>query len=180
MQTHQQYNKGFIIKKSKELSFLLRHDRKYTFDEHGYRTISDLVENHHYSVELIEEIVRSDDKQRYEYSDDKTKIRATQGHSIDVDVELKEEIPPDVLYHGTATRFLESIYKNGINSGNRNYVHLSLDSQTATNVGKRHGKPFVLEIDAKRMHEDGIKFFLSNNGVWLTKFVDSKYIKNQS
>ena len=124
----------------------------------------------------LEEIVETNDKKRYEFSDDKKKIRARQGHSIEVDVELEEKTPPDILYHGTATKFLESIYKNGINSGNRLYVHLSNDEDTAKKVGSRHGTPYVLKIDANRMFNDGNKFYLSNNDVWLTKFIDKKYI----
>lgn len=166
-----------LITKGKKLSFLLRHDKDYNFDRHGWREISDLIKNHGYTMDELVEIVETNDKQRYEFSDDKKKIRARQGHSINVDVELKEETPPNILYHGTATRFLESIYKNGINSGTRKYVHLSKDEKTAIEVGKRHGTPFAIQIDAKKMHEDGIPFFLSNNGVWLTQFVDKKYIK---
>ena len=105
-------------------------------------------------------------------------IRARQGHSINVDVNLSEMTPPDVLYHGTATRFLESIYANGLNAGNRLYVHLSPDEATAINVGSRHGKPFVIKIDCHKMLADGCKFYLSNNGVWLTKQVLPKYFIN--
>lgn len=164
------------IAKGKKLSFLLRHDKEYAFDVHGWREVSDLVENHGYTLEELAEIAETNDKKRYEFNEDKTKIRARQGHSVDVDVELKETVPPEVLYHGTAKRFVSSIMAEGILRGTRQYVHLSKDKNTAVNVGKRHGEPFVLRIDSKKMHEDGIKFFLSNNGVWLTKFVDKKYI----
>lgn len=164
------------IAKGKKLSFLLRHDKEYAFDVHGWREVSDLVENHGYTLAELAEIAETNDKKRYEFNEDKTKIRARQGHSVDVDVELKETVPPEVLYHGTAKRFVGSIMAEGILRGTRQYVHLSKDKNTAVNVGKRHGEPFVLRIDSKKMHEDGIKFFLSNNGVWLTKFVDKKYI----
>lgn len=127
-------------------------------------------------MDELNEIVETNDKKRYEFSDDKKKIRARQGHSIVVDVELKETTPPDVLYHGTATRFLSSIYENGIIKGNRQHVHLSETVDIATTVGKRHGKPCVLVVNCKKMVEDGCKFYLSNNGVWLTDFVDKKYI----
>ena len=160
----------------KRLSYLLRHDKDYSFDKHGWRDVSDLIKNHHYTMQELEEIVETNDKKRYEFSDDKKKIRARQGHSVNVDVELEEKTPPDILYHGTATKFLESIYKNGINSGNRLFVHLSNDEETAKKVGSRHGTPYVLKIDANRMFNDGNKFYLSNNDVWLTKFVDKKYI----
>ena len=104
------------------------------------------------------------------------RIRARQGHSIQVDVELAEATPPDLLYHGTAKAFVKSIMRQGIQKGKRLYVHLSSTIEAATKVGARHGEPMVLAIDAKRMHEDGIKFFLSRNDVWLTEFVDVNYI----
>ena len=112
----------------------------------------------------------------YASAEDMMRIRARQGHSIQVDVELEEAIPPDVLCHGTAKDFVDSIMKQGILKGHRLYVHLSPTMETATKVGQRHGEPVVLVIDAKRMREDGNKFFLSRNGVWLTEFVDAQYI----
>lgn len=129
------------------------------------------------TIQLIETIVETNDKQRYEFNDDKTLIRARQGHSIDVDVELKEIKPPFILYHGTAIRFLESILKDGIKKMSRNYVQLSNDLDTAESVGSRHGKPVILLINTKKMEEDGIKFYLSANNVVLTDYVDPKYIK---
>ena len=169
--------KNIVIEKGKELAFLLRHDKEYKFDEHGWREVDDLLRNHGYTPEILDEIVETNNKKRFEYSEDRKYIRARQGHSVEVNVELKEMTPPDTLYHGTATHFLDSIMKSGINSGTRLHVHLSADADTAINVGKRHGKPIVLVIDAKTMHNDGNKFYLSNNGVLLTKFVDTKYIK---
>ena len=165
-----------LVRKGKHLAFLLRHDTEYQFDEHGWREVSDLIKNQGYTMRELEEIVETNNKKRYEFSDDKKKIRARQGHSIPVDVELKETTPPDVLYHGTATRFLSSILKQGIVKGTRLYVHLSDNVETAEKVGSRHGKPVVLFLDTKRMVADGIKFYLSNNNVWLTEYVDSKYI----
>ena len=165
-----------IIRKSKRLAFLLRHDEEYQFDEHGWREVSDLIANHGYTMELLDEIVETNIKKRYEYSEDKSKIRARQGHSINVDVELKETTPLDMLYHGTAETTVPAILKEGIIKVSRLYVHLSQTEDTAVNVGKRHGKPAVLRIDAKQMSEDGIKIYLSNNGVWLTDYVDAKYV----
>lgn len=165
-----------FIKRSKKLSFLLRHDQSYAFDEHGWREVNDLVANHGFTMEELREIVATNNKQRYEFSEDLMRIRARQGQSIQVDVELAETTPPDVLYHGTAKAFVESIMSQGIQKGKRLYVHLSTTIEAATKVGARHGEPVVLAIDAKRMHEDGIKFFLSRNGVWLTEFVDVNYI----
>lgn len=166
----------YLILRSKKLSYLLRHDKSYAFDEHGWREVSDLVANHGFTMEELREIVANNNKQRYEFSEDMTRIRARQGHSIQVDVELAEAIPPDVLYHGTAKDFVDSIMMQGILKGKRLYVHLSTTVDMATKVGERHGEPVVLTIDAKRMSEDGIRFFLSRNGVWLTEFVDAKYI----
>ena len=165
-----------IIRKGKRLAFLLRHDKDDQFDEHGWREVSDLIANHGYTMELLDEIVETNNKKRYEYSEDKSKIRARQGHSVNVDVELKEVIPPDILYHGTAETTLSAIRKEGIIKGSRLHVHLSQTEETALNVGKRHGKPVVLRINAGQMNQDGIKFYLSNNGVWLTEYVSPKYI----
>lgn len=170
---------------SKFLAYVLRHkpeDIGITLDEHGWANVNELIEGinkkNGYSANLyiLDEIVRTDDKQRYSFNEDKTLIRANQGHSIPVDVELKETMPPDILYHGTATRFVADILNEGIKSMSRLYVHLSQNIETAHKVGKRHGKPVVLEIDAKRMFSDGIKFYLSENDVWLTSYVDPKYI----
>lgn len=165
-----------IIRKGKRLAFLLRHDNDYQFDEHGWREVSDLIANHGYTMELLDEIVETNNKKRYEYSEDKSKIRARQGHSVNVDVELKEVIPPDLLYHGTAETTLSAIMKEGIIKGSRLHVHLSQTEETALNVGKRHGKPVVIRINTGQMNQDGIKFYLSNNGVWLTEYVSPKYI----
>ena len=168
-----------LIQRSKRLAFLLRHDRDYPFDEHGWRSVDDLMINHGYSMEELCEIVETNNKQRYEFSADKTKIRARQGHSVPVDVELTETVPPDTLYHGTAEATLNVIMANGIQKMSRLYVHLSPTKEIATNVGKRHGKPVVLEIDSKSMWADGYRFYHSRNDVWLTEFVDAKYIKNK-
>lgn len=127
--------------------------------------------------ELLEEIVRTDNKQRYSFNEDKTLIRANQGHSIPVDVGLKEQEPPELLYHGTAAGFLSSIEREGLKPMGRLYVHLSKDAETAVNVGKRHGKPVVLKIHSGGMYRDGQVFYLSENGVWLTKKVEPKYFE---
>lgn len=165
-----------LIRKGKQLSFLLRHDTEYRFDEHGYREVQDLVQNHGFTKDEIVELVETNDKQRYEFNDDKSKIRARQGHSVNINIDLKETLPPDVLFHGTATRFLPSIKEKGILKMSRNYVQLTENFDIAMEVGKRHGKPVILAVDTKTMREDGVKFYLSNNNVWLTEFVDSKYI----
>ncbi|MCL2322077.1 MAG: RNA 2'-phosphotransferase [Oscillospiraceae bacterium] len=173
------------IKLGKTLSYLLRHNPEsigIKLDEKGYADVSELLEamkksRYKINMKILENIVDTNDKKRYSFNEDKTKIRANQGHSIDVDVELKEIIPPDTLYHGTASRFINSIKKLGLLKQNRNYVHLSLDEKTAFKVGSRHGKPVVLIIDSKAMHNDGCKFYLSENGVYLTDNVPVKYIE---
>ena len=171
-------DKNYIEERSRTLAFLLRHDKTYAFLEHGYRDVHDLVANHVFTREELQEIVDKDGKGRYEFSDEKRLfIRARYGHSVNVDVELQEATPPEVLYHGTAKRFLDSIMGQGILKMHRLYVHLSESVEEAVKVGKRHGEPVVLEIDARRMSEDGIRFLVSRNGVWLTEFVDAKYIR---
>ena len=161
------------------LAYLLRHDKNYAFDEHGWREVRDLVECHGFSCEELEYIVANSSKQRFEFSEDKLLIRARQGHSVKVDVELEEAVPPEYLYHGTAKGFVDSILKLGILKGKRLYVHLSSTVEMAMKVGARHGEPVVLTINAKRMSEDGIRFLLSHNGVWLTEFVNARYITIQ-
>ena len=165
-----------LIQRGRRLAFFLRHDKGYPFDKHGWREISDLITNHRYTMDELKEIVATNNKQRFEFSEDMTRIRARQGHSVRVDVELEEKLPPDTLYHGTAKAYLDSIWEKGIVKGNRLYVHLSSTKETATKVGKRHGEPVVLTIDATKMAEDGLRFFLSRNGVWLTDYIDVKYI----
>lgn len=127
--------------------------------------------------DILEEIVRSDEKQRYSFSEDGTKIRANQGHSIQVDVELPVTEPPETLYHGTAQRFAASIEVQGLLPQSRLYVHLSPDPETAEKVGQRHGQPVIYLVDAGQMHRDGYLFYLSANGVWLTKVVPAPYLK---
>lgn len=166
--------------KSRKLAYLLRHDKEYGFDRRGWRAVADLVENHGYTFDELCHIVESNDKQRFEFSDNMSMIRARQGHSVHVDVELEEKEPPAILYHGTAKKNIESIFNNGISPGKRLYVHLSAEKETAIKVGKRHGEPAVLAIDTKRMRENGIKFYLSRNGVWLTEFIDSKFLNMQN
>ena len=176
-------NEKELISKGKHLAFLLRHDKEALdnglIDHNGWRKVSELIKSQGYTKELLDGIVETNNKQRYEYNVDKTKIRARQGHSINVDVGLTETIPPNILYHGTSTKALESIYKQGIVKGERLYVHLSKDEETALKVGSRHGTPYVLEINSEQMYKDGIKFYLSSNGVWLADYVDVKYVKKE-
>ena len=124
----------------------------------------------------MENIVSTDEKQRFSFNENHTKIRANQGHSIDVKIPMKEIEPPAVLYHGTAEKYLESIRAQGILKRTRNYVHLSMDFETARMVGSRHGIPVVLQIDTRQMYHDGYKFFVSENGVWQTEHIPFRYI----
>jgi len=165
-----------IKNKSKRLAYLLRHDRKYQFDANGWREVSDLTEKHGFTFEDLCVIVDANNKQRFEFSEDMQYIRARQGHSIHVDVELEECVPPPILFHGTAEHSVNSILKEGLKSQNRLYVHLSSTMGTAINVGKRHGAPVVLKVDAQKMFKDGAKFYLSRNGVWLTDYVATEYL----
>lgn len=170
--------------RSKFLALVLRHKPEsigIILDNNGWADVEELLKNiskedKFFNFEVLKDIVDSDSKGRYSFNEDNTKIRANQGHSIKVDVELKEVLPPDTLYHGTATRFMDSINRQGLRKGNRLYVHLSDDLQTAVKVGKRHGEPIVLNIDTSNMVKDGFKFYLSKNGVWLVESVPSKYI----
>lgn len=172
-------------KHSKFLSLLLRHRPEaigLELDENGWALIEDLInktqdQDTPLTHEIIREVTDTNEKKRFAISDDGLLIRANQGHSIDVDVELEEAVPPDVLKHGTGEKNVQSILKQGLSKQQRHHVHLSVDAETATQVGGRHGKPHIFTIDAKRMHEDGIKFFVSKNGVWLTDYVDPKYIQ---
>ena len=174
-----------IKKVSKSLSYVLRH-RPDTIGlmlgENGWVAVDALLrafEEHDtfYSRELIERVVAESDKQRFELSADGKQIRARQGHSVEIDLGYEPAVPPDVLYHGTATRNLESIFDSGINKGNRHHVHMSTNKQTMLAVGMRHGKPALLAIDAKRMHEQGYTFYVTGNNVWLTEHVPAEFIE---
>lgn len=167
------------------ISLVLRHDpgaAGIRVDEHGWADVEELIEGirgtgRKIDRGVLEEIVATDKKQRYSFNPDKTLIRANQGHSIPVDVELKEEKPPEILYHGTAQRFLGDIRREGLKPMSRLYVHLSRDVETAKAVGGRHGKPAILKVYSGRMYQDGHPFYLSENGVWLTKKVGVEYFE---
>ena len=169
---------------SKYISLILRHHPEIadvTLDSHGWAKVSDLIaginKTRHIDMAMLEEIVANDKKGRYSFSEDKKYIRANQGHSINVDVELEECEPPEILYHGTGMRFTLSINADGLNSGTRLYVHLSPDYDSAVKVGRRHGKPAVYTVKSGEMFRDGYNFFRSVNGVWMTKEVPVKYLE---
>ena len=166
------------IHKEKRLAYLLRHDTHYAFDAHGWRAVDDLIANHGFSREEIITIVSNSDKQRFEFSDDEMFIRARQGPSIAVDVELEETTPPEYLYHGTVVTNMPSIMEKGLVSMSRQHVHLSIDKQTAVKVGsRRKGDVVILKVAAHKMWKDGHQFWLSRNNVWLTETVPPKYLE---
>lgn len=172
-----------ITKTSKYLCLILRHKPEeigITLDAHGWANVKELIKGvnktHKLDMEMLEEIVATDDKQRYSFNEDKTKIRANQGHSVNVDVELEEAIPPEYLFHGTATKYMNDIRKQGLIPKSRLYVHLSVDVETAVKVGERHGNPIIYCINALEMYNNGYKFYKSVNGVWLTKSVPLEYL----
>ena len=175
-------------KTSRFISMILRHKPEtigITLDEHGWADVQELIEGinhsggHSLDMELLEEIVRTDEKQRYSFNEDHTLIRANQGHSIPVDVELEKRTPPDILWHGTGEKYVDSIDEQGLIPKSRLYVHLSTDRETAKKVGSRHGRPVIYEIDCRQMAEDGYAFFESANHIWLTKEVPVKYLKKE-
>lgn len=162
---------------SKSLSYWLRHRPDaigIELDGEGWTDLVTLSEKSGFGIRQIGEVVRTCEKQRFSVKDGK--IRANQGHSVRLEIKFSEITPPEFLYHGTADRFVDSIKKEGLKPMNRHHVHLSKDVATAIQVGSRRGKAALLQIDAQRMHADGIKFYISENGVYLVDAVDPKYI----
>lgn len=170
------------------LSFVLRHKPEnvgITLDESGYAVVEDLIKGMNkknkqadqLTFELLEHIVAVDSKKRYQFSEDHKKIRCSQGHSLDIKLGLVAVKPPVNLYHGTSVKSINSVLEKGLLRRGRQFVHLSDCIETAVGVGSRHGTPIVLQLDTKRMVEDGILFYCSENGIWLTSYVDPKYLK---
>ncbi|MDB5335656.1 MAG: Phosphate acetyltransferase [Planctomycetaceae bacterium] len=174
-----------LVRTSKFLSLVLRHQPEViglNLDEQGWADVEELIrlankDGRQLTRELLEQVVTENDKQRFAFSDDGCQIRASQGHSVEVDLDLAPLEPPVILYHGTASRFLDSIRATGLHSASRQHVHLSLDEVTATKVGARHGRPVILNVLAREMFSAGHQFFLSANGVWLTESVPVKFIE---
>jgi putative RNA 2'-phosphotransferase len=173
-----------LVRISKFLSLVLRHKPEtvgLSLDAAGWVEVERLIAaaqraGVRLDRDVLHAVLAHNDKQRFSLSTDGLRIRANQGHSLPIELGLKPLAPPELLFHGTATRFVESIERQGLRAGKRTHVHLSPDEHTATAVGKRHGKPFVLTIQAARMHERGFDFYRSDNGVWLTKTVPVEYI----
>lgn len=172
------------VRASKFLSLVLRHRPELIgvqLDPQGWVPVEQLLtatqaHGRPISRAQLERLVRENDKQRFAFSPDGTRIRANQGHSVAVELELEPAVPPEVLFHGTADRFLPSIAAHGLLPGQRHHVHLSGDAATARKVGSRHGCPIVLQVEAGRMHQDGHPFCCSQNGIWLTDHVPTEYL----
>jgi len=173
-----------LVKYCKFLSLLLRHNPDaagITLDHAGWADVNEILSacearGFPKGLEVLQEVVDTNEKQRFGFSQDGSKIRARQGHSIAVDIGLQAITPPVTLYHGTADRFVTSILTEGIQSGRRQHVHLSVDIATARKVGQRHGRPVILKVDAAGMHQEGYAFFCSDNGVWLTNEVPIRFV----
>lgn len=169
---------------SKFLARVLRHEPELIglqLEPAGWVNVEELLRKlkkygRRITRDQLVEIVESNDKQRFTLSPDKRRIRAAQGHSVDVDLGLAPIHPPEVLYHGTASGSLDAIFQNGLNPGRRRQVHLSPDPATATRVSSRHGKPTVLRVDAAAMHAAGHLFYRADNGVWLTDAVPVRFL----
>lgn len=167
---------------SKFLSLILRHKPEtinLKLDDNGWAIVDDILSNKklRFTRDELDEVVKTNDKKRYSFNEDKTRIRANQGHSLTtIDLALKLQSPPDYLYHGTVSKFIASIKESGLQKMSRQHVHLSLDRETAKKVGSRRGKPIILSIRAKAMENKGYTFYLSENGVWLTDNVPSEFI----
>lgn len=178
-------NEKATIKASKVLSLILRHEPQRVglkLDSAGWVGVDELLAamNRHgvsLTLEELKHVVATNDKKRFAFSEDGLKIRANQGHSVDVDLQYQPEVPPEFLYHGTPERFVKSIRATGLNKGERHDVHLSPDAATASKVGQRRGRPVVLKIRAGEMHRAGHQFRRSENNVWLVDFVPAEFIE---
>ncbi len=171
---------------SKFLSYVLRHnpgELALSVDAEGWVVLDELIEKSKkkgftFTKQIIEAILAESSKKRFAFSQDGKKIRALQGHSTPlVDIKYEEIKPPQILYHGTAQKFLSTIREQGLKAGSRHYVHLSATHDVAKEVGHRHGKAVVLSIQSLDMHDKGFKFFQAENGVWLTERVPVEFIE---
>ena len=175
---------------SKFLSLVLRHSPEtieLKLDENGWADVDELIlkcskngSQNQMTAELLDYVVENNEKKRFAFNEDKTKIRASQGHSISVELSLNEAEPSEFLYHGTVDKFLENIKKEGLQKMSRQHAHLSKDRETAIKVGSRRGAAQILIVRSGEMHQDGFKFYLSENNVWLTDEVPAKYIEFKS
>jgi len=178
-------SKKLLDETSKFLSFVLRHEPQaigLTLDSEGWANIDALIDGaagdgRTLDRTLIENVVASSDKKRFSISPDGRSIRAVQGHSTkSVELQFEEKQPPETLYHGTATRFMDSINEQGLIPGSRHHVHLSQETTTASAVGQRYGTVVILQVAARQMQEQGFKFYQAENGVWLTERVPAEFL----
>ncbi|HVF43195.1 MAG TPA: RNA 2'-phosphotransferase [Pyrinomonadaceae bacterium] len=176
--------KDETVKASKFLSLVLRHEPGLvgiSLDSAGWVSVEELLRGcrahgRGMSLEELRAVVERNDKRRFSFSEDGSRIRASQGHSVPVELGYESAEPPEVLYHGTVERFLPSIMEEGLRRRGRHHVHLSADVETASKVGGRRGRPVILKVESGRMRRDGHEFFLSANGVWLTERVPPEYL----
>lgn len=174
-----------ITQLSKFLSLVLRHQPEtigIQLDQSGWADITELIERaNNYGIkfdrEILNHIVATNSKQRFAFNDTFDKIRANQGHSVEIELGYTNQRPPEILFHGTGEKSVQSILDTGLEKRGRLHVHLSSDFETAFMVGQRHGKPFVFKVLAEQMYNDNFKFFISDNGVWLTDNVPTRYLK---
>lgn len=170
---------------SKFLSLVLRHKPEtigIQLDPNGWVEVNELIEKaNNYGIkfdrEALNHIVATNSKKRFAFNDTFDKIRASQGHSIEIELGYISQKPPEFLFHGTAEKYVQSILDTGLEKRNRQHVHLSIDLETANKVGQRHGKPFIFKVLAEQMYNDNFQFYISDNGVWLTDNVPAKYLK---
>lgn len=178
-------NSQETVRPSKFLSLVLRHEPHQaglTLDAAGWTPVQALLQGcaaagHALTLEQLQHIVTTNAKKRFEFSPDGTLIRASQGHSVEVELDYQPQVPPAVLYHGTATRFLDAIREKGLLKMKRHHVHLSAETRVTLEVGARHGVPVLLSLDSATMHAQGHVFFRSTNGVWLTDHVPPEHIR---
>lgn len=170
---------------SKFLSLVLRHQPEtigIQLDQNGWTDVNELIEKANYNGikfdrETLNHIVATNPKKRFAFNESLDKIRASQGHSIEIELGYTSQKPPEILFHGTAEIFVQSILSTGLEKRSRQHVHLSSDIETANKVGQRHGKPFIFNVLAEQMYNDNFQFYISDNGVWLTDNVPTKYLK---
>ncbi|MEJ5146959.1 RNA 2'-phosphotransferase [Sphingobacterium sp. MYb388] len=171
---------------SKFLSLVLRHQPKtigIQLDQNGWTDIKELIEKANengisFDRDTLNYIVATNPKKRFAFNETLDKIRASQGHSIEIELGYESQKPPEILYHGTSEKSVQSIIDKGLEKRSRQHVHLSSDIETAIKVGRRHGKPVVLKVLAEKMYTDNFQFFISANGVWLTDHVPARYLKS--
>ncbi|EEF58657.1 RNA 2'-phosphotransferase [Pedosphaera parvula] len=173
------------VKISKFLSLVLRHEPGrigIQLDSAGWVDVDELLRactahQFPFSRDELNQVVATNDKKRFAFSEDGKRIRANQGHSVEVELQYEPSVPPEILYHGTADRFLASIQQDGLIKGNRHHVHLSTELSTAISVGQRHGRPLVFRVLAGQMHRSGHQFFVSANGVWLADHIPANFLQ---